>query len=100
LPPLSLITKSEYGKNYYNIYNITIHRDYNDFKTAPDEKNKASAKTIDKHLFEIQGKNYGAIDIKINSLANRLAVSSIDSEVAVYNINPERKLEHYRDLSD
>jgi WD40 repeat protein len=74
--------------------------DYNDFKTAPDEKNKASAKTIDKHLFEIQGKNYGAIDIKINSLANRLAVSSIDSEVAVYNINPERKLEHYRDLSD
>jgi len=65
---------------------------------GPDEKNKA--KTIDKHLFELQGENFGAIDIKINAQADRLAVSSIDSEVTLYNIQPERKLNVYKNLSE
>ncbi len=94
---LLLITKSESGNiAFLNLY----FRDYNDFKVAPDEKNKDKAKTIDKHLFELQGENYGAIDIKINAQADRLAVSSIDSEVTIYNIQPEKKLTVYKNLSE
>jgi hypothetical protein len=97
LLPLSLITKSESGNIDYPPFNAA-YRDYNDFKVA--SKDTTQAKTIDKHLFEFQGKNFGAIDIKISAQADRLAVSSIDSEVAIYNLLPERKLTHYKDLSE
>ena len=63
-------------------------------------KGDKTTSTIDKPTFEIQGKNYGSVDIKINSLGNRLAVSSIDSELSIYNIHPESGLTHYKDLSD
>ena len=60
--------------------------------------------TLDKPKFEIQGDNYGSVDIKINSLGNRLAVSSIDSELSIYNIDPEKgpekALTHHKNLSD
>ncbi len=56
--------------------------------------------TIDKPKFEIKGENYGSIDIKINSLGNKLAVSSIDQEVAIYNIHPENGLTLYKNLSE
>jgi hypothetical protein len=82
---------------------ISFCRDYNDFKDAAksgEDKDKSSAKTIDKHLFEIQGENYGSIDIKINSASNLLAVSSIDSEVTIYNIEHDRKLKLFKNLSD
>lgn len=97
LLPLSLITKSESGNiAFLNLY----FRDYNDFTVAPYDDNKVKVKTIDKYMFELQGENYGAIDIKINAQADRLAVSSIDSEVTIYNIQPEKKLTVYKNLSE
>jgi hypothetical protein len=58
-----------------------------------------SKSTIDKPKFEIAGHGLGAVDININHLGNRLAVSTIDYELSIYNIHPESGLTHYKDLS-
>ena len=42
-------------------------------------------------------KMFGGVDIKINNQGNRLAVSSIDYGMTIYNIDPEKGLNHYRD---
>jgi hypothetical protein len=42
---------------------------------------------------------FGGVDIKINNAGNRLAVSSIDQGMTVYNIDPENGLVHYRDTA-
>ena len=52
---------------------------------------------LDKPKFEAQGSNLGAVDIKIDFSANRLAVSSIDYSLSIYNVHPESGLTHYKD---
>ena len=56
--------------------------------------------TLDKPKpgFQVQAeKMFGGVDIKINSQGNRLAVSSIDYGMSIYNIDAEKGLTHYRD---
>lgn len=53
---------------------------------------------MDKPTFEAQGKNLGAVDIKINHLGNRLAVSSLDYGLSIYNIHQESGLTLYREV--
>ena len=59
---------------------------------------KPKGSTIDKPKFEAKGSNLGAVDIKINHLGNRLAVSSIDYSLSIYNIHQETGLTHFRDI--
>ena len=47
---------------------------------------------------EARGDYLGVVDIKINHLSNRLAATSIDYALSVYNIHPESGLSHYKDI--
>lgn len=40
------------------------------------------------------------MDIKINPLGNRVAVSSIDYTIQVYNLHPVSGLEHYKQIAN
>jgi WD40 repeat protein len=40
----------------------------------------------------------GAVDIKINHLGNRIAVSSLDYAISIYNVHPESGLTFYKDI--
>ncbi len=42
-------------------------------------------------------KMFGGVDIKINNQGTKLAVSSIDNGMTIYNIDGEKGLIHYRD---
>lgn len=53
---------------------------------------------IDKPKFEAKGTGLGAVDIKINQLGNRIAVSSIDYQLAIFNLHQESGLTHYKDI--
>ena len=52
---------------------------------------------IDKPKFKIQGIELGAVDIKFNHLGNRLAASSMDSSLKIYNLHPESGLTLYKE---
>ena len=84
---LLLIITSESGKSTDN------HLDIRNF-----DELKNGTLTMDKPTFEAQGKNLGAVDIKINHLGNRLAVSSLDYGLSIYNIHQESGLTLYRDI--
>lgn len=55
--------------------------------------------TLDKPEFskELNGMNF--IDVKINSLGNRVALSSFDYNLSVYNLHPESGLTYYKDMN-
>lgn len=54
---------------------------------------------IDKPKFSAPGIELGAVDIKFNHLGNRLAVSSMDSSLRVFNVHPESGLTMYKEIS-
>lgn len=63
------------------------------------EEQKSDVMTLDRPKFEMpSGQNLGAVDIKFNHLGNRLAVSTIDNALKIYNLHPDDGLIHYKDL--
>eukprot|EP00347_Sterkiella_histriomuscorum_P006397 403352918 len=54
--------------------------------------------TIDKPKFSIQGEALGAVDVKINHLGNRVAVSTLDQTLQIYNLHPESGLTPYKEI--
>lgn len=54
--------------------------------------------TIDKPRFTTESANLGAVDVKINHLGNRVAVSSLDYALQIYNLHPESGLTFYKDI--
>lgn len=62
------------------------------------ESLKANESTLDKPKFTAQGENLGSVDVKINHLGNRIAVSTLDYVLQIYNLHPESGLTHYKDI--
>lgn len=60
---------------------------------------QAGTAMIDKPKFSAPGIELGAVDIKFNHLGNRLAVSSMDSSLRVFNVHPESGLTMYKEIS-
>jgi hypothetical protein len=54
---------------------------------------------LDKPKFTIQGVELGAVDLKFNHLGNRVAVSSMDCSLRVFNIHPDSGLTLYKEIS-
>ncbi len=50
--------------------------------------------------FEIQASTLGAVDLKINHAGNRLAVTSIDYGLSIYNISESGGLSLYREATN
>ena len=70
------------------------------FRNLEDFVSDNVTNTLDKPKegFQVQPeKMFGGVDIKINSQGNRLAVSSIDYGMTIYNIDGEKGLTHYKD---
>ena len=83
---------SESGNSHF--YNF-IHKYIYMYRNFDELKNEVA--TIDKPKFEAKGDYLGAVDIKLNHMGNRLAVTSLDYALSVYNIQ-ETSLTHIRDL--
>ena len=62
-----------------------------------DEMNKSES-TIDKPKFSNQGSGLGSVDVKINNLGNRVAVSTLDYSMQIYNLHPESGLTKYKEI--
>ena len=71
---------------------------YSHFYIRNFEDLRAATTTIDKPKFTIQSNNLGAIDVKINHLGNRIAVSSLDYVLSIYNLHPESGLTLYKEI--
>jgi len=72
----------------------------NFFRNLEDFTAEKATNTLDKPKdgFSVRAPNiFGPMDIKINPIGNRLAVSSIDFGMSIYNIDSEKGLTHYRD---
>lgn len=65
------------------------------FRNLEDLK---SGTGLDKPKFKAQGVEMGAVDIKLNHLGNRLALSSMDSSLKIFNLHQESGLALYKDL--
>jgi WD40 repeat protein len=59
---------------------------------------KEGLTTFDKPKYQAQSPNLGALDMKINGAGTRLAVSSIDFAVSIFNIHSESGLTHYKSI--
>ena len=51
-----------------------------------------------KENFKVSGIELGAVDIKFNHIGNRLAVSSMDCSLRIYNVHPETGLVLYKEI--
>ncbi|CDW86504.1 wd repeat domain 61 [Stylonychia lemnae] len=54
--------------------------------------------TLDKPKFIHQGRGLGSVDVKINQLGNRVAVSTLDYILQIYNLHPESGLTPYEEI--
>lgn len=65
---------------------------------SDDKKSKEHSHTLDQPRkgFEVQASNLGTVDLKINHVGNRLAVTSIDYGLSIYNIS-DKGLSLYRE---
>jgi hypothetical protein len=53
---------------------------------------------IDKPKYKIQDLELGAVDLKFNHLSNRIAVSSMDSTLKIFNLHPENGLSKFKEI--
>jgi WD40 repeat protein len=59
---------------------------------------RAGVSKIEDPKFKIQGVELGAVDLKINHLGNRIAVSSMDSSMRIFNVHPDSGLTLYKEI--
>ena len=55
---------------------------------------------LDKPKFTLPGaSDLGIVDIKFNHLGNRIAVTSVESTLRIFNIHPETGMTLYKEIS-
>jgi hypothetical protein len=87
---------------WYCHHILTIYRNLEDFIKKEAEIQAQDKKELNHTLdqprkgFEVHASTLGTVDLKINAAGNRLAVSSIDYGLSIYNIN-EKGLSLYRE---
>lgn len=53
---------------------------------------------LDKPKFRGTEIDLGAVDLKFNHLGNRIAISSLDSKLKIFNLHPETGLTLYKEI--